>query len=185
MGNLLDSSCASLRALTAAIWLSFSMFGCGNESPDAIPANTEVSAAKTVDSVLAPSMVNKVTQPNNEHRYFFNVKGHTREEVESLLKRAQEVYDSLPNDRRESFEVAMVLHGPDTQFFAKKNYSENKNLVDLAAKLEAFGFIDFKVCAASAKMQGLGIDSFPPFIEVVPYGPGALETLKQDGYTEL
>ncbi len=156
--------------------------GCDDASlPEDRPSNATLAVA-TPQPI--PDM-RPVAEVTNRSRYFFNVKGHTREQVESLLNRALEVYEEMPADSKEELEIAMVLHGPDAQFFAKKNYNENKNLMDLATKLEASGFIDLKVCARSAASQGIDNDGFPPFIEVVPYGPEAIENLKEAGFTEI
>ena len=119
------------------------------------------------------------------HHYYFDVTNHSKHEVHSLLLRAQEIYDSLPAEQRQSLKVAMVLHGPDLEYFAKRNYAKHKDLVDTAAKLEAFGFIDLKVCAVSARSHGVEEDGFPPFIDIVPFGPGEIRELERQGYTKL
>ena len=122
---------------------------------------------------------------SQEHHYYFDVNDHTEDEVLNLLQRAQEIYDSLAAEDRDNLKIAMVLHGPDLQYFAKRNYSEHKDLVDTAAKLEALGFIDLKVCAVSARSHGVDNDGFPPFVDIVPYGPGEIRELEQRGYTKL
>lgn len=176
----------SSKFLLILVILVVSISGC--DSADQVVANevqeSGFRGGKLINS-LPVSELSPVTDTSPNTRYFFNVKGHTKEQVESLLLRALEIYEAMPAEGRETLEIAMVLHGPDTQYFAKKNYSENKNLVDLAAKLEASGFVDLKVCAVSAKSQGIDDDGFPSFIEIVPYGPQAIENLKQAGFTEI
>ena len=160
--------------------LSFFLAGCGKSDPSAaVPTEAHIARSKSAENLIPAADV------NSANRYFFNVNGHSKEEVQKLLNRAQEIYDSLPEDQKRTLEIVLVMHGPDAQFFTKQSYEQNKSLVDSAAKLEAFGFIDLKVCAASARSQGIAEDGFPAFIEVVPYGPDELRALNQQGYTEL
>lgn len=79
----------------------------------------------------------------------------------------------------------MVLHGPDVVYFANANYAQYKSLVDLAAEVDAFGFLDLKVCAASARSHSLETDEFPPFVELVTYGPAEIKRLESAGYVRL
>lgn len=118
-------------------------------------------------------------------RYFFDVVGHTPAEIMALLNRAKDTYDNLSPELRGTLKIAMVLHGPDVEFFATDSYAENKDLVDLAARLDAFGFVDLKICAVSVKNHGLTGAGFPPFIEIVPYGPTEMSRLQTDGYVRL
>ena len=104
-------------------------------------------------------------------QYLFDVYGHSPEEVRALLMRAKYVYDNLSADLRNGLQIAMVLHGPDVEYFATENYTQHGPLVDLAASLDALGFVDLKVCVGSIRAAGLDSSTFPPFIELMPYGP--------------
>lgn len=148
-------------------------------------SNTLLTSAATITASQAPGVVPMADSDSSKHHYYFDVNNHTKEEVLSLLKRAQEIYESLEATERESLKIAMVLHGPDLQYFAKHSYEDNKDLVDTAANLEANGFIDLKVCAISARSHGVENDGFPAFIETVPYGPGEIRELEKQGYTKL
>jgi len=118
-------------------------------------------------------------------QYLFDVYGHSPEEVSALLMRAKDVYDNLSADLRNGLQIAMVVHGPDVEYFATENYAQHCPLVDLAASLDALGFVDLKVCVASIRAAGLDSSTFPPFIELVPYGPTEITRLKSAGYVEL
>jgi intracellular sulfur oxidation DsrE/DsrF family protein len=122
---------------------------------------------------------------NIPSHYFFDVYGHSADEITALLERAEDVYENLPAEIRPDIRIAVVLHGPDVAFFATENYARNKPLVDLAASLDAFGFVDLKVCAASVRNQGLEASNFPPFIELVPYGPAEVSRLQAADYVQL
>lgn len=117
-------------------------------------------------------------------RYLFDATTHTVEELTSLLNRADEVLTSK-SDGYEELDIVLILHGPDINLFRKKNYSENKELVDLAAKLDAFKIIDMKICETAMSFMNVKRDEVPPFIESVPYAPAEIERLTNEGYFNL
>ncbi len=125
------------------------------------------------------------TDSDRSTNYFFDVHGHSAEEIMELLNHARDTYDELPQELQEAARIVMVLHGPDVEFFAVENYARYKSLVDLAANVDALGFVDLKVCAASVRSRGLQTDKFPPFIEFVPYGPAEVTRLRSAGYVQL
>lgn len=120
-----------------------------------------------------------------QQRYYFDIHNHTSEEIETLLKRARETYLAAPSSARDRVEIAMVIHGPDIRYFANDEYEQYKDIVDLAAELDRKGIVDMKICRTSADAHGIDTMAFPDFIEVVPYGPGELQALKESGYVQF
>jgi hypothetical protein len=59
--------------------------------------------------------------------------------------------------------LAFVIYGPPVAMFFKKNYSANKQVVDLAAKLSALNVINVKVCEFSYLKEGLDPKALLPF----------------------
>jgi intracellular sulfur oxidation DsrE/DsrF family protein len=141
--------------------------------------------AATAAAIKIPLASTLTVDKETPTHYFFDVYGHSAAEIKALLNRAKETHDSLPADLQDDVRIAMVLHGPDVAFFATDNYEQYKDLVDLAAKLDAFGFVDLKACAASIRSHGLQAEGFPPFIELVPYGPAEVSRLRSAGYVQL
>ena len=125
-----------------------------------------------------------VTPPAGSKLYF-DIHGHSAKEFIALLDRAQDIYNETPTSERGALAVVLVLHGPDIDFFAAKNYARYQHIVDLAAQLDAFGVFDFKMCAASAASLSLAETEVPPFIEFVPYGPEEIERLEAAGYVQI
>jgi len=78
--------------------------------------------------------------------------------------------------------VALVLHGPELAYFARDHYDHYRELVDLAARLDAFHVIEVKACRTRMKALGLKPEDMPAFIELVPYGPDEVERLRREGY---
>jgi len=102
----------------------------------------------------------------------------------SMLKRA-EILASMPNSAERPRAISLVLHGPEIEHFRISQYMNNQDIVDLAAKLDAFNVIDIKMC--NTMMGRLSVDKqeIPAFIEIVPYGPGEVEALVEKGFIKL
>ncbi len=116
--------------------------------------------------------------------YLFDLVDHTPEQIKHLLERA-EILSKAGNATDEKSRIAMVIHGPDVEIFNKKNYSKNKDIIDLAARLDASDIIDFKVCQVTADSRGIKESSFPSFMEMVPFAPDEIDRLENEGFVEF
>ncbi len=183
--------------INALFFLIILIFGCGN---DDIENNNSKKIIKTTDptieqlreafanviklkNIQIPNNNNQQIQIENKH-YLFDVTEHTIEELEDLLSRIAEVTEASP-EAFNDLEIIMVLHGPDIDYFTKKNYLENKSIVDLAAKLDAFNTIDMKVCKTTMNSLGFELSELPEFIEPVPFAPKTISSYKEQGYINL
>jgi uncharacterized protein len=110
-----------------------------------------------------------------------DVSVHSLDELKVLLDRAEEIA-ARPQSQGEKAGVVLVLHGPEVEFFAISNYPRYKDIVDQAARLDAFDVVDVKICQSMMDRLGVGRDDIPAFIEQVPYGPGEVERLVREGY---
>jgi len=111
-------------------------------------------------------------------RVYFDIAPASLEELDALL-------DELGKDLGafgKPTPLVVVLHGDEANAFVRDNYVANKSVVDRAALLDAHGLIDVKMCATWMRLNDIGDEDIPPFIETVPYGPGEVARLKQDGY---
>ncbi|NNL99667.1 MAG: DsrE family protein [Gammaproteobacteria bacterium] len=175
---------ASLKYL---LWLlTLALAGSGSwllaaRAPDG-DAAALLAPARPPAAAFATGIEGNAEAP--DARYYFDVTGHTPDEIAELLRRAEELHESAAGDQQE-VSVAFVLHGPDVDLFARENYARYRDVVDLAAKLDAFGVLDFKACARTAQRRGLGDAAFPDFIELVPYAPDYIEELEADGYVSF
>lgn len=116
-----------------------------------------------------------------EGRYLFNVTLHTPEEIAGLLGRAEELAKTTRADNRRTG-IALVLHGPEIEIFAKKNYQRYQKTVDQAAHLDTGRIIEVKMCRTEMKYRGIREEDVPAFIELVPYGPDEEARLRREGY---
>ena len=90
-----------------------------------------------------------------------------------------------PSPNARASKSCSCFTAPTSIFFSSRNYSKYQNIVDLAAKLDAFDVFYFKMCDASAANLGLEESEVPPFIEFVPYGPDEIERLKSAGFVQF
>jgi len=116
--------------------------------------------------------------------YLFDVTEHSKDEFRALLTRAEEISQAQPDDFQD-LEIIMILHGSDINWFTQDNYEHNQQLIDLAARLDAQGVIDMKVCEQTMTDRGVARENLPPFIESVPYAPVEIENRLREGYINL
>ena len=117
-------------------------------------------------------------------RHLFRVTLHTPMEIEGLLARAEQLARNMrPTDRRNG--IALVLHGPEVEIFARKNYTKYRHIVDRAARLSAEKVIEIKMCQTEMRSRDIRDEDVPKFIEFVPYGPDEEERLQRRGYVYL
>lgn len=117
-------------------------------------------------------------------RYLFVLADHSTKDLLDLLTRTDEIARTSL-DHFDELEIALIIHGPTVEIFTEKNYQKNKELVDLAARLDAFKVIDLKICERSLSGRGVTRDEIPSFIESVPYAPDEIKRLTEEGYINL
>ena len=130
--------------------------------------------------IIPPVEISPIAEAVPE-RTVLDVSVHTIEGLKVLFDRAEELA-MTPRPKGEDASVILVLHGPEVEYFAIKNYDKYKDIVDQAARLDAFDVVDVKVCQTMMGVRGIEQNDIPSFIELVPYGPGEVERLKQEGY---
>lgn len=117
-------------------------------------------------------------------RAVLDISVHTLEELRVLLDRAEGLA-MRPQAQGEEASVVLVLHGPEVEFFSIRNYAKYKDIVDQAARLDAFDVVDVRICRTMLDMQGIERNDIPSFIEQVPLGPDEVERLRQQGYVSF
>ncbi len=126
-------------------------------------------------SVFATAQTEPPEQLNADG-YLARILNDSPDEVADALKRAEMLYldGKLPASANP---IAIVLHGPEVEIFFKDKYDEYKNIVDLAARLSAFGVVDVRVCETQTGILGRSRSSIHPFIGTVPFGPTEVKRL--------
>jgi len=149
-------------------------------SPTGEQQGTLVDPVAGVAETISPAGTSPEADTVPE-RTVLDVSVHTIEGLRVLFDRAEELA-MTPRPKGEDASVVLVLHGPEVEFFAIKNYDKYKDIVDQAARLDAFDVVDVKICQTMMGVSGIERNDIPSFIELVPYGPGEVERLKQEGY---
>ena len=112
----------------------------------------------------------------NPGGYLARIFSDSPDEVAKALARAEKLYldGQLPVDAKP---IAIVLHGPEVEIFFKDNYQDYKDIVDLAARLSAFGVVDVRVCETQTGIMGRDRSSVHHFIGTVTFGPTEVKRL--------
>ncbi|MGR6872513.1 DsrE family protein [Pseudomonas sp. HK3] len=105
---------------------------------------------------------------------------HTPEELAGILDQAE----AWANTRSEYPDqpITIVLHGKEANVFVRQNYQMYRQLVDKAARLDAFNVVDIKICETWMGMNQVRRDQLPAFVDTVPFGPGEEKRLLKAGY---
>jgi intracellular sulfur oxidation DsrE/DsrF family protein len=114
-------------------------------------------------------------------RTVIDISVHTLEGLKVLFDRAEDLA-MRPQAQGQGASIVLVLHGPEVEFFAIGNYEKYKDIVDQAARLDAFDVVDVKICQTMLDARGIERDDIPSFIEQVPVGPVEIERLVRQGY---
>ena len=137
------------------------------------------SAAGTVSISAEKTDVEKL-----QTRYVFDVVIHEEDKMAQLLKRIEDLADEIITNK-DTPELALVLHGPEIGYFTGSNYNRYMSLVDRAAELDKRGILDVKVCDSMIRTLGLENETFPDFIDRVPFGPSETERLVKQGFVRM
>ncbi len=126
--------------------------------------------------VFTHAQVEDPLSSSNADGYVARILNDSPQEVANALSRAEKLYaeGKLPQGANP---IAIILHGPEVEIFFKDNYDEYKKIVDLAAKLSAFGVVDVRVCETQSGIMGRSRSSIHPFIGTVAFGPTVVKRL--------
>ena len=142
-------------------------------------------AAPSVADTTRQTLGNASESQSDPGKYYFDVVGHDEAQFQALLERAYMIYEQTPSAERAALQVVLVLHGPDVMFFDLRNETEHARILDLAAKLDAYGVFDFKMCTVSAQSRDISAEHLPAFVELVPYGPREISRLEEAGFMRM
>jgi intracellular sulfur oxidation DsrE/DsrF family protein len=87
--------------------------------------------------------------------------------------------DGLPQDTQP---VVVILHGSEALPFTSAGYASHRDLVDRAARLDAYRLIDVRMCETWMSRNGIEKSDIPAFIETIPYAPEEIRRLETEGY---
>ncbi len=142
------------------------------------PSPEPVAVVAESGSVLSRDVLPDEDVPN---KAVLDITVHTIDELKVLFDRAEQLA-LAPQPPGGEASVVLVLHGPEVEFFSISNYGKYKDIVDQAARLDAFDVVDVKICQTMMEIRGIPRDDIPAFIEQVPKGSVEVEKLVREGY---
>ena len=146
---------------------------------------TDMTFANVFSVADLPKPAPELEVPDVERpRTVYDISLHDSEDLHLLLGRL-EALSRQPNPQSRLPEISLVLHGPELNLFTIGNNSAHQELVDLAAKLDAFQLIEVKACRTMMRELQLEPEDMPAFIEIVPFGPDEVERLVGEGYLKM
>lgn len=169
-----------LPGLAALVLIS----ACSDEMPVKPPqGGASEGEVRTVQQaqIEATTPVPQTLEVNREDRLIARIQDRTAEELGELLLRAEntiaawEIYPDYDP-------IEFILDGPEARLFVRSNYGLHRELVDRAARLDAFGVIDVKICERWMEANEVMSSDFPAFVDTVNYGPAAKRQLLREGY---
>ncbi len=132
---------------------------------------------------LAALLFLSVHSPALAEGQFIDIAPKNQGEVELVLDTLDA---SIANADTKLPAIVMMLHGDEAHRFLRNNYTDNKSIVDQAAKLAAYQVIKVQICATWMRMNGYQQTDLFPFVESVPLGAAELARLAdEEGYTEF
>lgn len=157
-----------LLAVLAAFWLAAETLLQGDRGQ---PAQAPAGDIVPIPQQVEPDRV-------------VDISVHSVPELENLFERVEQLL-GRPRSNEEAPLISLVLHGPEVEFFALKNYQQYKPIVDRAAKLAALGAVEISICQTRMRKLGIEPDGVPGFLNQVPFGPGEVERLLSEGYVYM
>ncbi len=109
----------------------------------------------------------------------FDMIASTPAELSSLLDRAGYLAQMNGDDPFET-RIVIVLHGGAIPFFAARNYARYKHLMQRAQSATLGNIIEFRMCQAAARMQGLRPKDIHGFVTMVPMAEAEIARLQLD-----
>ena len=150
----------------------------------ALPARYLLALALFLGVLLTSSLALSQDQIPSQQRFVVDIELQTLEQFDLLLQRANQLMLSGEVQQQGEAAVVFVLHGPVLRSLLKQNYPENRQTVDLAARLSALEVIDLKACRTWMGGNSVSESDLQPFVESVSYGPAEVEgLLKQGNYS--
>jgi intracellular sulfur oxidation DsrE/DsrF family protein len=111
----------------------------------------------------------------------YDVSSSDPKALQHILDRVSMLQNLYGSDPFEA-SIVIVLHEGAIPRFSKRG---DVKLRDRARSLALGEIIRFRLCAASAKMQGYGAKDFDEFVAVVPMADAEIVKLQQAGYAYL
>jgi uncharacterized protein len=131
------------------------------------------------ETLLPWGSASEVNQVYSKQKVVFDTTSATVEGLTSILDRASFMSQLNGADPFET-KIVIMLHGGAIPFFASKNYAKHKELMMRARSLSVGDVVEFRMCKASAMLQGYKPNDIHGFIKMVPMADAEIVRLQQE-----
>ncbi|MCI0508113.1 MAG: DsrE family protein [Gammaproteobacteria bacterium] len=102
----------------------------------------------------------------------------------NILDRVSFLNNFYGNDPFDS-SIVVVIHGSAIPFFARAAFAKYKETMTRAHSLTVESTIEFRMCQASAKLQGFEPRDIHGFVKMAPMADAEVVKLQKEGYAYM
>jgi len=137
------------------------------------------SLALAADKNLPWGSASDVDQAYNKQKVVYDTTTSSVAGLLSVLDRAGFISKLNGADPFET-KIVIMVHGGAIPFFASKNFQKNKELMERAHSLTLGEIVEFRMCKASARLQGFAPEDIQGFVKMVPMADAEIVRLQQE-----
>lgn len=139
-----------------------------------------VSQTLHAEEALSPwGSASEIMQAYSKQKVVFDTTYGSLEQLTSILDRASylsQLNGADPFDTK----IVIMIHGEAIPFFAGKNFAKYRDLMVRAQSLSLGNVVEFRMCKASARLQGFKPADIHGFIKMVPMADAEIVRLQQE-----
>lgn len=130
-------------------------------------------------ALLCVMAISVYADNSTQLRYYQVAQEHTTVELQSIFQNAEEWQQQQTNQLNP---LVVVLTGDELRLFNRKYYRENKELIDWAARLSAFGALELRAIERELTFRHMEASDVPAFLVIVGTFEAELQSLESQGY---
>lgn len=119
-----------------------------------------------------------------KQKVVFDLFADNTDKISNILSRAGYL-SKLNGDDPFDNKIVVVIHGDTIPFFSIKSFAQNHELMKLAYSQTLNGTIEFRMCHASARLQGFRATDIHGFVSMVPMADAEIVRLQQAGFAYM
>lgn len=131
------------------------------------------------ETILPWGSATEIHQVYSKQKVVFDTTSASLAGLTSILDRASFMSQLNGADPFET-KIVIMLHGGAIPFFGSKNYAKYKELMVRAQSLSVGDVVEFRMCKASARLQGYKPEDIHGFIKMVPMADAEIVRLQQE-----
>lgn len=119
-----------------------------------------------------------------KQKVVFDLFADNKDKISNILSRVGYL-SKLNGDDTFDNKIVIVIHGDTIPFFSTKKLKQNAELMKLAYSNTLNGTVEFRMCHASARLQGFRATDIHGFVSMVPMADAEIVDLQQAGFAYM